>query len=683
MKSLFYPKLALDGMRKNKRLYLPYIITSLCMVMMQYIVLFLKYSYALTKLPGVDSIRMIIDFGGWVVAIFIGIFMLYTNSTLIRHRKKEFGIYNILGMGKGNIGLILFWENLIILLSSLVSGLGIGIAFSKLAELGLTNMIKRQAIYDFVVPKEALLRTIIIFCVIFFLLFINDLRQVRLSSAVNLLHGANVGEKPPKANWFVGILGFVLLGAAYYLALSIKNPLSAIVWFFIAVVMVIVATYLVMIAGSVIFCRVLQKRKGYYYKSNHFISVSSMAYRMKRNGAGLASICILATMVLVMISSTATLYIGNEDSLNRRYPRDINMDFAFSQSEHISNENLDKIRDTVSATAKKYGVNPTDIDDYRYCATSGVVRGDTVLTDPADVSDFNITNYSELSNYYILSLDEYNAIMGENESLNPGEALIYTYRTDYTGDTITFKDGPTLKLKKKVDKVFGNVNIAVDVVSTVALVVPNFESVVDDMSTITNHSGSSMTSMRWTYSFDTGASADTEIELTDALKSEFKNKENYNCTFCTIESHEANKDDFLGVFGGLFYLGIILSVVFIFATVLIIYYKQISEGYEDRSRFDIMQKVGLTKKEIQKSINSQLLTVFLLPLAGAGIHLAFAFPIIRKLLMLFNFYNLKLFILTTIICFVIFAVLYMIVYRITSNAYYRIVSDTKDYRSQY
>ena len=304
MKTGFYPKLALDGIKKNKRMYLPYILTCIGMVMMQYIIGFLQYSDMLASMPGARTAQEMIKMGVWVIAVFAGIFLFYTNSFLIRHRKKEFGLYNILGMGKRNIGFILFWENLIISVFSVAVGLILGIAFSKLAELGFVNIVNGDVTFAITVSAKAIIQTAAIFGVIFVLLFLNAIRQVRFSSAISLLKSENIGEKPPKGNWFVGILGVVILGAAYYIAVSIKDPLTALTLFFAAVIMVIIGTYLIMIAGSVLFCRILQKKKNYYYKSNHFISVSSMVYRMKRNGAGLASICILATMVLVMISST-------------------------------------------------------------------------------------------------------------------------------------------------------------------------------------------------------------------------------------------------------------------------------------------------------------------------------------------------------------------------------------------
>lgn len=327
MKLFFYPRLALDGVRKNKRMYFPYILTCIGMVMMYYIIVFLRHSEAVEAVRGAGIVQEFLRLGSGVIAFFAGVFLFYTNSFLIRRRKKEFGLYNILGMGKRNIGILLFWETLFIAALSFGVGLGVGVLFSKLAELGLLRMVLGETDYGISISAEAIRSVGKTFGIIFALLFLNALIQVRSASAISLLHSENVGEKPPRANWLLGLAGAVVLGGGYYIALTAGDPVQAMAYFFVAVLMVIGGTYLLMIAGSVVFGRMLQKQRNYYYKAEHFVSVSSMVYRMKRNGAGLASICILATMVLVMLSSTTSLYFGGEDSLRRLYPRESNLTF--------------------------------------------------------------------------------------------------------------------------------------------------------------------------------------------------------------------------------------------------------------------------------------------------------------------------------------------------------------------
>ena len=323
MKIGFYPKMAVSGMRKNGRLYMPYLVTCILMVCIYYVMHFLGNSGVMNGIPGGHTAVEIMAYGTYILVLFALVFLFYTHSSLIKGRKKEFGLYSILGMNKHNLGKIILFETLITWAVSLLFGLAAGIALSKIAELGFTRLIEVPARYSFSISGVSVVMTVAVFSMIFLLIFLNSVRQVRFSSPIELVRADKAGEKPPKANWVVGVLGLVLLGAGYYIALKIEQPMSALMWFLVAVMLIILGTYLVLIAGSVILCKMLQKNKAYYYKTNHFVSVSSMTYRMKRNGAGLASICILFTMVLVMLSSTSALYAGSEDCLNIRYPNEI------------------------------------------------------------------------------------------------------------------------------------------------------------------------------------------------------------------------------------------------------------------------------------------------------------------------------------------------------------------------
>lgn len=683
MKKGFYPKLAFDGIRKNKKMYLPYILTSIGMVMMYYIIIFLQFSQSIKDAVQSSTVSQILGLGSWVIAIFSCIFLFYTNSFLIKRRKKEFGLYNILGMDKHNLGIILFWETLIIAVISLVVGLTAGIAFSKLAELVFLNLLKSDTTFDLTVSSQGIGLCAIIFTVINILLFFNSLRQVRFSSAISLVKSEQTGEKPPKGNWIFGILGVLLLGGAYYISLSIKEPLQALTLFFVAVIMVIIGTYLVMISGSVLFCRLLQKNKKYYYKPNHFVSVSSMVYRMKRNGAGLASICILATMVLVMISSTTSLYFGAEDALSSRYPREINISFSSLDTQIYKNGQSDQIRSEIDEIAKKHNANVHNSLTYLAGVLSGMVTDGNVETDIRNVYSGTV-DYNKVFQFNFVSVDDYNEMMGTDYRLKDGEAMVYLFRKDsnFHGDTLSFNGGQSFKIVRYLDNFISQSDAAMTVVPTMAIFVNNLDKATQGMTDATHqHDSEPVVNFSWTYGFDTGLSEDEQIALSNDINSYLTDvsddlKEDIHST--EVESREQNRLDFFGLYGGLFGLGIILSIVFIFAAVLIIYYKQISEGYEDQSRFEIMQKVGMTKKEIRKSINSQLLTVFFLPLIFAGMHLAFAAPIIKKLLLLFNLTNLNLFIVTILISFAAFALFYMIVYKITSSAYYKIVSGAKE-----
>ena len=680
MKKFFYPRLAFDGIRKNKRLYLPYILTQIGMIMMYYIVIFLRYGESLKGTFGEGTVSIVLMLGGWVIAIFACIFLFYTNSFLIRRRKKEFGLYNILGMDKKNISILLFWESLITSAISLFCGLVLGVALSKLAELGLVKAIGGTDIsYVFYVSPTAILLTVGVFAVIFLLIFINSVRQIMGASAVTLIRSENLGEKPPKANPLLGIIGAALLIGAYITAVVITEPLSAILVFFIAVIMVIIGTYLLMIFGSVLLCRFLQKRKNYYYKPNHFISVSSMTYRMKRNGAGLASVCVLATMVLVMISSTTCLLFGTEDSVNTRYPRDIVLSTGFDTIDGLDDSNLEKVAAGVDSLAASHKANASNFASYRSVVTVGTISDGGKL-----VAGGTGVTIGSNSNAYIcfdvVPIEDYNAVMGTNENLAPDEVIVYSYRMKYKYDTVTLGDGKTYKVKKTADSFLIDGDSAVNIASSIYIFVPDFKSAATDFAKPENHNGVRTVNYKYFRFFDTDLDTAGERALCndyiDATKPAMSSYGNM-ITF-SIDSGNVGRDDYYSAFGSLFYLGVMLSIVFIFAAVLIIYYKQVSEGYEDQSRFEIMQKVGMTKKEIRKSINSQLLTVFFLPLAGAGLHMIFASIIIRRILLTFNFNNPVLFAVTTLVCFVVFALFYTLIYRVTSNAYYKIVSGAKE-----
>ena len=674
MKRGFYPRLAWSGMRKNSKLYLPYTLACIGMTAMFYILMHLAYSPALELLSSSGEVSTILRLGSFVIGVFSLLFLFYTNSFLVRRRFKEFGLYNVLGMNKGNISRVLAWEALINALISLAGGLFLGIALSKLAELGLVNIMGGDTDLDLRISVKALEFTVMFFCGIFLLIYLNSLIKIRRSSASELVKSENFGEKPPRANWLFGLAGIVILAAAYYIAVSIKTPLTALSLFFIAVIMVIVATYLIFIAGSVWICRLLQKNKRYYYKKNHFVSVSSMVYRMKRNGAGLASICILATMVLVMISSTTCLYFGAEDALRDRYPRDISISASYSGLDSMTDENISALRGEISAAVG--GAETENILDYRCASLVGSLENGILDLSEASIYSTAMTTYDYVAEVYIVPLADYNAIAGTNESLGSDEAMIYAYRMDYTDKTFAVDELVSFRVKKVLDSFpIADGSAMASIAPTVFVIVPDFADTVAKLGGAVSSSGDEPASLSWNYAFDTPVSDEEETAMCERIGERLSERsETGGYRYYSRESLAANRADFYGMYGGLFFLGIMLSIAFICAAVLIIYYKQISEGYEDRRRFEIMQNVGMTKKEIRSSINSQLLTVFFLPLIFAGLHLGFAFPFIHKLLMLFNLSNLPLLIGTTAISFGVFALLYAVVFRVTSNAYYNIVS---------
>ena len=672
----FYPRLAWTGMKQNRRLYLPYLLTCTGVTAMFYILMGLSVSTLLPQMSGGRSTALIMSLGSVVIAFFALIFLFYTHSFLIRRRSREFGLYNVLGMGKGNIARILLWETLLTYAGTTVVGLALGVALSKLAELGLMNLLRSQISYTFTVNIKSLLVTLVLFAAVHGLIFLHALWQLHRVSAVALLHSESVGEKPPRARWLLAVLALALLGGAYWLAVSIREPLEALLWFFTAVLMVIAGTYLLFISGSVALCRALQKNPRYYYRPSHFVSVSSMAYRMKRNGAGLASVCVLATMVLVMLSSTTCLYFGQEDAVNARYPHDIAV--TVYGDEHLMDKmELEELRQGVESAVFNFGGEASNVAEYREVSLSGLLDGGNLIVDAAGAYAMDSTHVIQV---HFVPLEEYNAVTGQSLTLEDGQVYVAALRMDFNADTLSVDGGMTRHVMKREITPLDGAAVA-DITPSLTVVVKDFERFVPELQGYLSDKYGWYPSAYWNYGFDTDLpenqqanTDDVTPNLTDALNAHLSRVSSDWGVGVSVESKAGNRADFYGTYGGLFFLGIMLSVVFLLAAVSIIYYKQICEGYEDQSRFAIMQKVGMTKRDIRRSINSQLLTVFFLPMALSGVHLCFAFPFIHKLLLLFNLSNTPLLIGTTVVSYVAFALLYTLAYKLTSNAYYHIVS---------
>ena len=679
MKKALYARLAWTGMVKNKRLYLPYLLSCGGMVLMFYILMGLSGSPVLENMAGGGSSAIILRLGTVVIAVFALLFLFYTHAFLVRRREREFGLYNILGMGKGNIARVLLWETAITYGMTTAAGLLLGVALYKLAELGMVRLLQVQVTYTLSVSVSSLLATAALFAIIHVLILLDGLRRLRGVSAIALLRSENMGEKPPRAKWVLTAAGAVLLAGAYWLAVSIREPLAALLWFFAAVIMVILATYLLFISGSVTLCRSLQRNKRYYYQPQHFVSVSSMAYRMKRNGAGLASVCILATMVLVMISSTTCLYVGQEKAVGSRYPHDLAV--TVYGGEHLLDEaEVAGLREGVESTIFNFGGKVSNVAEYREVSISGLLDGGDIRIDSTGAS---VTDSTHAIQIHFLPLEDYNAATGQSLTLGDGQVYVAALRTEFNSDTLSVDGGMVRHVMKREIPMLGGPAVA-DITPSLMVVVPDFERFVPELQSYLEDKYGWYPGAYWNYGFDTDLPENQQADI-DGVTPNLENALNRYLSGVSsdwsvgvsVESKAGNRADFYGTYGGLFFLGIMLSIVFIFAAAAIIYYKQLSEGYEDQSRFDIMQKVGMTKGDIRRSINSQLLTVFSLPLVMAGLHLCFAFPFIHKLLLLFNLDDRGLLVGTTAVSFLVFAVLYAVVYKLTGNAYYHIVADNK------
>lgn len=677
-KPLLYPKLAWQGIRKNAEMYLPYLLMGILMVGVSYIMNYLTRPALMGALSMGGTTLMVLQMGKIVISVFSVIFLYYCNSFLIRRRMKEFGLYNILGMGKGNIARVMLWETLLTALLVFAGGLLLGLSLSRLVEMALINLLHA----DYTVPMElfypnGVLWVLLLFGGIYVLILLANLLRMRLSNPVALLKSENTGEKPPKANWFFGLIGLLILLSAYYVAAVSQSPLEALIFFFIAVLMVIVATYLLFVSGSVTLCRMLRRNKRYYYQTRHFISVSAMAYRMKRNGAGMATICILCTMVLVILTSTVCLNGGTDSMVDAICPQDVNLTIGLEARNGEENwKRLDAMQQMALDVTAEMGLTPENITSQRALVATGKVQnGDYGIITDADSLKANVL---ELTVY---PLSVYEQATGETVTLADRELLYASFKTNEAFSSISFYGSAPYRMIR-AEKELPKRLLSADYRSAWGCLVVFTNDAEAFRSEITalvgEKSGEAMMMDRLSLHFDLDSEVDTDTQekLAKTLRSEAiksTGKDFYGMSSLSVDTRSLCRRDYLSLFGGLFFLGMVLGPLFSIAAVLIMYYKQICEGYEDAERFAVMRKVGLTDAEIRRSVNSQVLTVFFAPLLMAGLHMMFAMPMIRLILGAFGLHNDSLFYGIGIASYVVFAVIYAMMYLLTSRRYYRIV----------
>ena len=642
MNNFIYEKLAVTNLKNNRKTYVPYIFTGVLTVMMFYIIDALSRGKGITQ----NTLKICLQYATGVIIVFAVIFLFYTNSFLIKRRKKEIGVYNILGMGKRHIARMMAVETILTAGISILGGLVFGIIFGKLMYLLLLKILYNSVDMQFSVNGTAIVQTVILFAGIFLLTYLYNILQIQLVNPVELLHGGNQGEKEPKSRWLLVIVGVAALGNGYWIALTTEAPLEALLKFFVAVVCVIIGTYALFIAGSIVVLKILRKNKAYYYNPKHFTSVSGMIYRMKQNGAGLANICVLSTMVLVMVSTTVSLYAGMEDILDSRFPRDVSI--VCNEADTNNEETLQRL---IKEQCEKAGVKITDRVRYRYGSMNAVLKGNNLE---------KIEQYYPDNHFYYVEMitqEEYNRIEKQNVSLKEQEILTYTTNGKCGKKQINIA-GQNYQVKKELSEMTSQPKSTVEMYKTLYIVFANAEQI------------ERIESFSYADKFNLKGDDGKQKETLEQIQNEFYEK----FPDGTMESRMLSRSSFYELYGGLFFIGIYLGSMFIMATVLIIYYKQISEGYDDRERYQIMQKVGMSKKEVKRSIRSQVLSVFFLPLVVAVIHVAVAFKVMTKILGVLNLTNVSLFAVCTIITIAVFAVFYIIVYSITAKEYYRIVN---------
>ena len=629
--------------------------------MMYYMVSSLSMNPNMMNMIGGDDMQQILSLGIYVITVFAVIFLFYTNSFLIKRRKREFGLFNILGMEKKHLSIVIALESMIVFLVSMVLGIGIGILLDKAFYLLIAKMLNASIALGFYISYQSIVNSIILFLIIFVLMYLFSLIQINLSNPIELLHGDQHGEKEPKTKWLLAIIGLICLGTGYYMSVSIQDPVTAFAFFMVAVILVVIGTYMLFTAGSIVILKLLRKNKRYYYKTNHFISVSNMIYRMKQNAVGLGNICILSTMVLVMLSTTISLWVGMNDIIETRFPRDITV----SINSVDSNQALYTI-DDMNYAIEQAGIQTEDELVYRTLSVSAFNQGNTYTFGNENMSLQDISNVVVL---YFITLDDYNRTEGTNVSLAPDEVLVFPSGKQFDHKTIDIAS-KTFKVKGILDSIKADSNYSANLQNSMFVVVDSMDTLfmIDDLQK--QAYGDNASYIHTSYDFNLSKSEEMSVkEATDALIANYPG----DTTYMMVDTQEGNYEDLLSLYASFLFIGIFLSFLFIMATVLIMYYKQITEGYEDKKRFEIMQKVGLDKREVKKTINSQVLTVFFLPLVVAAIHIVFAFPMIEKMLRLLYLDNTNLYIMTTVICFGVFALVYVLIYFLTSKVYYGIV----------
>lgn len=664
-----YPRLAATNLKKNRRFYLPYLLACIVIVALFCIILTLASDPYLGQMQHGGSVSQVLGFGVLIMALFSAIILFYTNSTFTKQRKREFAIYNILGMEKRHISYVLFWESLYTAAMALFFGLVAAGVFSKLLQLVLMRLIGGEATFGLNISLMSIGYTVAFFGALFLLLLLNTIRIIHLSNPVQLLRAGSEGEREPRSKWILALLGAVCLAAGYIISLRTNAALYAIQYFFPAVILVIIGTYLTFIALSIVVLKALRKNRRYYYKTSHFATVSGLIYRMSRNAAGLASICILSTMVLVTVSTTVSLYKGVDAYAAVRWPQDMTLTLMTDKQTNTVPD-VAPVLQVVDDAMTRSGLTQSNVHGYRTVRFSTLRSGDAL----DQFTGSGVDAYTVL----VLDTEGYADLTGEQVTLAPGDALAWTDGKPF-GDTVTIC-GRAFRLRQ-LDSFPLDSGSSIMGLHTLYLVVPDLDSVLDlraQQNACVSEHGGTRSMLNYTYQFDLSGTDAEQLDALHALLSDpaFASAAEAANVQYTTDMRADGYPTLRSMYGGFLFLGFFLGFVFLFATVLIIYYKQVSEGYDDRGRFRIMQQVGMTPKEVKATIRTQVLLMFFLPLVTAAIHIAFAFPLIKQIVFAFGLQNVHLFLLCTLGTFGVFALLYTFVYLLTARTYYRIVRMT-------
>ena len=674
MGKLLYPRLAWQNIKGDRRFFAPYFLALLGNVAAFYIMTALAVDPGMSQLHGAMYVQSFCFMGMFIAAVFSAVFLLYVNGFLMKQRKKALGLYNILGMGKSHIAAVLFFETLFVGGAGIVCGLLTGLLFHKLVTLALYKLLRFAVPFGFAISWDAMARTAILFGVLIGLTLLSNLNKVRVSKPIELLYGSQVGEREPRTKWFMTLLGVLTLGAGYYIALRTTNGMEAIAFYFVAVFLVIIGTYCLFTAVSIFVLKALRANKRFYYKTSHFIGVSGMLYRMKQNAVGLANICILSTMVMVMVSGTLSLYLGTQDIVDRQAPSDLTVLVRYDPDEAEPFDPAAMLR-----------LQEGFIRDQGYSVSEDLIYSSFTFT-VGRLPDGSYTTENDLvtlgtaiTTIQVLTQDAYAAATGVSLGLEAGEVAFGGEEDVLTIHWGTLEGAGSFGRSDLTVAQHLEESLSADaaVSDTSTLVVADTAALMELYENQKEAYGEDSSWMEWQASFSVDAT-DEELRAVQQAYNQYVRDDAvfggtgkwWSCGWtlrCDVEA------DAYGLAGGFLFLGIFLGTIFLMATVLIIYYKQISEGYEDKARFEIMQKVGLSREEVRASIRSQVLMVFFLPIAVAAIHILFDFNMVEKLLTLFQVYNTTLTALCTLGTVLVFFLVYGAVYLLTARTYYKIV----------
>ncbi len=675
-----YPKLAAQGMRQNRRFFLPYLLALAGLTAAFYVMSALCADPGVMTMRGFAYVMVMMQIGMFVAGILSAVLLLYINSFLMKQRKKELGLYNILGMGKGNIALIQCWESLYTSLLGIGGGLLLGVLFHRLATIALVSLLKFSIPFSSSLSLPAMGSTAVFFGFLLLLALALNLLRVRVSSPIELLHGGNVGEKEPRTRWLMAVVGAACLGAGYFIAVTTKDPALAMAFYFLAVILVIIGTYCLFTAGSIALLKMLRKNKAFYYQTGHFIGVSGMLYRMKRNAVGLANICILSTMVMVMISGTLALYLGQGEIIAAQYPASLNMTVHYDPA-YGQTLNREEAEELIRQFAAEQNVPITSLRAVEFLHFNALANPDTRRLEVGGQGENN-----DRRAVYLLTAQDYAALTGSPApALRPGEAAVCGQLPPGFGSQLTIQGisgnseigAPKSLTVTDSLPVITHFDTTFDMSETLCLVLSDSAQVQEfwalQSAALDNYAADLVTTLL----VELDCTNEEEMALVDAW-SDASINENFfdgtgNWEYWRVDSRAEMSVDGYAMAGGFLFLGIILGVIFLMATVLIIYYKQVSEGYEDQGRFEIMRKVGLTQREVKSSIRSQVLLVFFLPIAVAAIHILFDFNLVARMLTLFGVRTIATVALCTVGTLLAFLAVYAVVYLLTARTYYKIV----------